>query len=172
MPEALLLIKPTLTECKTLLFTELKEDLGPPFPLSVIAEILVLINCKCHSVLLKMCFMFLINSLSSETGKYKCPHILMLSKQWQVTSVCLSLAVFHSHSDIKPWCRWCWDWGQSGRLSLQQPLCLCCTWGSQTWPVRCCSHGQSIPCTALYPFFLGEKENKVAYKLSDSIPIM
>lgn len=40
MPEALLLIKPTLTECKTLLFTELEEDLGPPFPLSVIAEIL------------------------------------------------------------------------------------------------------------------------------------
>lgn len=81
MSEALLLIKPTLMECKTLLFTKLEEDLGPPFHLSVIAEILDLINFKCHSVLLKMCFMFLINSLSSETGKYKCPQILMLSKR-------------------------------------------------------------------------------------------
>lgn len=87
MPEALLFIKPTLTECK--------EHLSSPnygkiwdLPLSVITEILYTIDCNCVKCCWKCALYFwstlCLCCMSSETGKYKRPYIRILSKQWEV----------------------------------------------------------------------------------------
>lgn len=153
MPEALLFIKKHSQSVKS---TSLHRTTGRSGS-SISQQLRFCLWSDAIRVLLKMCFVFLDNSVSLlcvvRNGDIKTSVCTCVKKPWEITFVCSTLPVFHSHLDIKPWCRWCWDWGQSGQPSPQRPLCLCCTWGSQKWPVRCCSRGRSIPCTALYLFF-------------------
>lgn len=70
MPEALLFIKPTLTECKEHFsspnYGKIWNPRPPPLPLPVITEILYTVRsiAVAVQVLLKVCFTFLINSVS------------------------------------------------------------------------------------------------------------
>lgn len=149
MPDALSFIKPTLTECNKHFPSQTTGHSG--ISLSSLSNYRdsPWINCYCHHMLLKVCFMFLINSvsllMSSETAKTKNVYIMFMLNNNEK----LPLFLFY----IKPWCRWCWDWGRSGQLSPQRLSCSCCTWDSQKLPARCCSRGRSILCTVLCPFF-------------------
>lgn len=170
MPEPPLFIKPTLTECKEHISSpnngKIWKGVGrpPPLRLSLIFYLLYMINCNCWKCCQKcaLCFwatlcLCCMSSDRENINMFIYIGVKQTRRSWN--SLCFSLSVFLLYSaDIKPWCRWCWDWGQSGQLSPQQLLCLCCTWDFQKWPVHCCSHGQNILCTALYLFSWGKKE--------------
>lgn len=159
MPEAFLFMESTLTECKKIR----SGKVGNLFFLLMNA--ISYFNCGWNCALRIWAKSYF---CCVPTGNWDKALFLYTKTKKKKTNTCrIDSAPISMHfpqlADIKPWCRLCWDWGRSGQLSPLQLSCLYCTWGSQMWLVRCCSHGRNIPCTELYQFFW-EKEEKTINK--------